>query len=171
MKNYNKAFGKEHEEFLSQGMTEEQIEAFYPLWLEQYRSDSRYKKHKRTFVNENSNGCYAFRWGAQRKEKGAGQKTTDWSSIKLHICTFAAPPDEPQFDETILDTFGDEELQEKLRRLSPIIQLTIVLLSQGSKKKDIAQNEHISPAAITPRIKKIQEVFEDYAKKYHLITT
>lgn len=171
MKNYNKAFGKEHEEFLSQGMTEEQIEAFYPLWLEQYRSDHRFAQHVRLFGEETENGCYAFQWGAQRKEKGAGKETTDWSTIKLGIYDFAAPVKEPRFDETVLDSFGDEELQEKLSKLSSTIKQTIEYLSMGRKKSDIAQNEHVSPAAITHRIEKIQGVFMDYAQRLHLITT
>lgn len=171
MQKYNKAFQKEYKKFLSKGMTEEQIEAFYPVWLEQYRSDDRFVKHVRLFGNETENGCYAFRWGAQRKEKGASEETDDWSVIKLSIHSFEAKTKEPQFDESVLDEIGDDDLNDQLRQFSPTIQQTIEKLSLGRKKQDIARSDHVSCAAITHRIEKFKGLFEEYGRKYHLLKT
>ena len=179
MSRYVKEFTSEHRYLALRGMTEAQIEAFYPVWLEIFRSDASYYCNTWRFGVDADTGdtiedsiaipcqfdgtqtqCRKYR--KDIKERGENVAAS-WTSLRLST-HYISSSDPDWCDKNELD----EELEALLDSLSEVDGTIVALLREKHQKQEIARKLGVSKKTISVHMDTIKSIFRPYYQKRHM---
>ena len=180
MAHYVKEFSLEYHRLVNAGMSPEQVDGFYPLWLEIYRSNARFNNNTWRFgvgtTGSVIEGTIAIPWqydGTQsqcRKYREAVKGTQDhadtsWTSKNLtrHDISCCDP------DWSDLNEY-DEELISLISSLSDTDHLIIEHLQADKKKQEVAKELGVTKKTISDHMRTIKDTLGPYFRKYHLLS-
>ena len=190
MSKYIKAFRFEFRRLEKAGMTEMQIAAFYPTWHDIFCSNVRFEENTWRLSDSGDDDCaiegsimIPWEYDGTQKHRKANRKTmtehadsegySPWSSIRPHTYEISSPDitDElfGKYDETqsLLEQIGDLGLYRALCDL-PDVELDILeMRMHDMKQKEIAEELGISGAAVSKRMKHIEQQLGPYFRGKH----
>ncbi len=179
MTDYVKEFFPEYRRLIEDGMTEEQVEAFYPLWLEINRSDKRFENNTWRFgvgtTGSVIDGSVMIPWRYDGTQARCRQYREQSKQSEEQLDTSWASLNPKKHDISVRDTdrFDREELSEELymllKSMPELDTLIVDLLTIGMQKQEVAQQLGISRKTVSKHMEPIRETLRPYFVKHHML--
>ena len=171
---YVKAFTAELNYYKKNGMSDEQIEQMYELFLEERRSDDRFRAHVRSMEGANlDTGTIMVQRGSQRRDSAKAEADPmNWSSIIPTVFVMVEEDHHEQYSDflPIRDLLEKKELTDVLDEFNARKTTITEYLVRDYSQTEISDLLGVSNAAVSKQVAAIRAAVEPFAIKYHYIT-